>query len=142
MRAALTVWDGRISPVFDVSREAEVLTIENGVVVARRRENIEAPTAALKVDRVMALRIETLICGAITDPFQQELTARGVRVLGFVAGEVDAVVQALMANKLPTTVFTMPGCCGGQNRFRGGRGGGGRGDGGRRGNGRGPKERP
>ena len=45
MKAALTVWDGRISPVFDVSREALVLTIENGAVVARCRENIETPTA-------------------------------------------------------------------------------------------------
>jgi len=41
--AAVTVWDGRISPVFDVSREALVLTVENGTVVKRCHESIEGP---------------------------------------------------------------------------------------------------
>ena len=128
MKAALTVWDGRVSPVFDVSREAVILTIENGTVAARRSENIEAPTAALKIDRLMELGVETLICGAISEPLHRELTARGVRVLGFVAGEIDEVVQAFLAGTLPAPALSMPGCCGRQNRFRGGRGrGGGRG---------------
>ena len=60
MKAALTVWDGRMSPVFDVSREALVLTLENGAVVARSIENIETPTAALKLDRLTELGVETL----------------------------------------------------------------------------------
>jgi predicted Fe-Mo cluster-binding NifX family protein len=136
MRTAVTVWDGRVSPVFDVSREAVILTIEDGAVVARCSESIEAPTAALKIDRVMELGVERLICGAISEPLHRELTARGVRVLGFVAGEIDEVVQALIAGTLPAPALSMPGCCGRQIRFRGGRGGGGR-----RGNGWGPKGR-
>ena len=100
MKAALTVWDGRVSPVFDVSREAVILTIENGTVAARRSENIDAPTAALKIDRLMELGVETLICGAISEPLHRELTARGVRVLGFVAGEIDEVVKAFVAGRL------------------------------------------
>jgi predicted Fe-Mo cluster-binding NifX family protein len=144
MRAAVTVWDGRISPVFDVSREAVILTIEDGAVVARRRESIESPTAALKIGRVMELGVETLVCGAISEPLWLELTARGVRVLGFVAGELEEVVQALLAGALPAPSLSMPGCRGRRNRFRGGCGGGGGGGGGgsgRRGNGRGPKGR-
>jgi len=130
MKAALTVWDGRVSPVFDVSREAVILTIENGAVAARCSKNIDTPTATLKIDWLMDLGVETLICGAISEPLHRELTVRGVRVLGFVAGEIDEVVQAFIAGTLPAPALSMPGCCARQHRFRGGRGrGGGRGHG-------------
>jgi predicted Fe-Mo cluster-binding NifX family protein len=126
MKAAMTVWDGRVSPVFDVSRELVILTIENGAVTERRSENIQAPSAALKIERLTELGVETLICGAISEPLHRELTARGVKVVGFVAGEVDEVVQAFLSGG---QLLAMPGCCGKRNRFRRGPGGG-------RGNGR------
>ena len=130
MKAALAVWDGRISPVFDVSREALVLTLENGAVVARRSENIETPTAALKLDRLAELGIDALVCGAISEPLRYELTTRGVRVTSFVAGEIEEVLASFLAGRLPTPALSMPGCGGRHGRFRGGRGrGGGRGGG-------------
>lgn len=122
MKAALTVWDGRVSPVFDVSREALILTIENGAVVARCSEKIETPTAALKLDLLIELGVETLICGAISEPLHHELTTKGVKVICFVAGEIDEVMATFLADGLPTPALSMPGCCGRQNRFRGGRG--------------------
>jgi predicted Fe-Mo cluster-binding NifX family protein len=130
MKAALTVWEGRVSPVFDVSREALVLTIENGDVGARSRESIATPTAASKIDRLVEMGVQTVICGAISEPLQHELTVRGVKVIGFVAGEIDEVVASFLAGTLPTPLLSMPGCCRRQNRFRGGRGGGGSGRGG------------
>jgi predicted Fe-Mo cluster-binding NifX family protein len=122
MKAALTVWAGRVSPVFDVSRHAVIFTIEDGAVAARCSESIEAPTAALKIERLMRIGVGTLICGAISEPLHHELTVRGVRVLGFVAGEIDEVVQAFIAGTLPAPAFSMPGCCGRQTRLRRGRG--------------------
>ncbi len=108
MKAALTVWDGRMSPVFDVSREALVLTIEDGAVVTRREERIETPTAALKLDRLAELGVETLICGAISEPLHSELTRRGVKVIGFVAGEIDEVLKTFLAGTLPIAVAGVP----------------------------------
>ena len=137
MKVALTVWDGRISPVFDVSREAAILTIENGALARHGHASIETPTPALKIERLVGLGVDTLICGAISEPLRQELVARGVRVLGFVAGEIDEVVRSFVAGALPTDALSMPGCGGRQRRFRGGRGrhgaGGGRGGGWNRG---------
>ena len=122
MKAALTVWDGRMAPVFDVSREALVLTIENGAITSRSIENIETPMAPLKLERLTDLGIQTLVCGAITEPLQHELSVRGVKVIGFVAGEIDEVVKSLLDGTLPTRALSMPGCCGRQNRLRGGQG--------------------
>ncbi|MBN2489486.1 MAG: NifB/NifX family molybdenum-iron cluster-binding protein [Planctomycetes bacterium] len=121
MRVALAVWDGRISPVFDVSREVLILTVDGGAVVARGREDIETRTSALKIARLLALGVEVLICGAISEPLHQELLARGVTVLGFVAGDVEEVIAAFLGGGLPQPALSMPGCRGRQNRFRGGR---------------------
>jgi predicted Fe-Mo cluster-binding NifX family protein len=137
MRAAFSVWDGRMAPVFDVSREAVVLTIEDGAVVSRATENIETSMPALKVERLVELGVQTLVCGAISAPLQHELAVRGVKAIGFVAGEVDEVVVSFLAGTLPTRALSMPGCCGRQNRFRAGRG-----PGGRRGSGCGRQGRP
>jgi len=123
MRAAVTTWDGRVSPVFDVSREALVLTIEEGVVCARHTESIETTTAMHKINRLLELGVETLICGAISDSLQWELDARGIVVFAFVAGDLEEVVESLVAGALPAAALSMPGCCGRRNRFRGGRGG-------------------
>jgi predicted Fe-Mo cluster-binding NifX family protein len=132
-RAAIPVWDGRVAPVFDVSRAALVLTIEEGAVVSRSMENIETPVTSLKPERLTELGVQTLVCGAISEPLQHELSVRGVHVIGFVAGEIDEVVAGFLAGRLPTRALSMPGCCGRQRRFRKGRGYRGRRGGGRSG---------
>ncbi len=118
MRAAVTVWDGRISPLFDVSREAVILTIENAAVVARTTASVETPHPALKVARLTELGIDTVICGAISEPLRSELTIRGVRVVGFVAGVIDHAIQAFIADERPAPALSMSGCRVKQNRFR------------------------
>lgn len=130
MKAALTIWEGRISPVFDVSREALILCVEDGVVASRRSESIETVVPAAKIERLLALGIETLICGAISAPLHHALGVRGVKVIAFVAGELDDVVAGFLAGQLPTEALSMPGCCRKRKRFRGGRGREGEGDGG------------
>jgi predicted Fe-Mo cluster-binding NifX family protein len=122
MKAALSIWEGRISPVFDVSRQALILTIENGVVTCRQSENIEAHTPAAKIERLLALGIGTLICGAISRPLHHELVARRVKVIPFIAGEIEAVTASFLAGRLPSATLSMPGCRRQQRRFRGGRG--------------------
>jgi len=124
LRVALTVWEGHIAPVFDVSQEAELLTIEGGAVTGRRRTSIATPTAPEKVSRLQELGVETLVCGAISAPLQQELARRGLHVVSFVAGEIEEIVRALIAGSLPSPAFAMPGCRGRRRRARGGSGGG------------------
>lgn len=119
MKAALTVWDGRLSPVFDVSRQALILVIDDGAVVARHSENIETPTATLKLDRLTEIGVDTVICGAISEPLQHELAARGVKLVAFVAGDIDDVVESFLAGTLPTPALSMPGCRGSQPRGEG-----------------------
>jgi predicted Fe-Mo cluster-binding NifX family protein len=119
VKVAVCTWDGRISPVFDVCKGALILSVQGGVVVARSRESLETPTPSCKLERLRALGVDTLICGAVSEPLRRELTAGGIRVVAFVAGEVEEVVASFLAGTLPSPALSMPGCRGWRLRRRG-----------------------
>jgi predicted Fe-Mo cluster-binding NifX family protein len=104
--------------VFDVCRELLILTVENGVVEQRTSESIDGASPPLKIERLVDLGVDTLICGAITEALHQELVSREVEVLGFVAGEIEEVTQAYLTGGLPGPSLAMPGCSGSHGRFR------------------------
>ena len=123
MKLALAVWNGRISPVFDTSRQLLVLEVEGGEVLSRREHEIAAEEAFAKVARLAELGVETLICGAVSRPLAEMIAMRGIRLVPFVAGDAEEVLAAFLAGNLPSPAMTMPGCCGRRLRFRGGMGG-------------------
>ena len=80
-----------------------------------------------KAQQLVGLGIEMVVCGAISMEAQHQLQASGIRVIGFVTGELDAVIEALLQEDLPNARLSMPGCgrrgvgAGLRRRFRGGR---------------------
>jgi predicted Fe-Mo cluster-binding NifX family protein len=69
------------------------------------------------------LSVHTLICGGISRELSASIEGRGVRVLAFVSGEVECVVEAFLAGTLNSGAFCMPGCGCGRHRRRRGRSG-------------------
>ncbi len=119
MRVALAVWNGRISPVFDSSRRLLLVDFEEGRPVAEHEETLHHQFAPGRVAHLRRLRIQTLVCGAISQPLAALITASGIRLIPFVAGEVRTVCDAFLAGKLPGPGFWMPGCGRGRGRGRG-----------------------
>ena len=119
---AITSWNGRISPVFDVSRQVVVMEVKDGRIINRQEHDLESNEPSAKVIRLTELGVDTLICGAVSRPLADMIVARGIKLVPFVAGETDRVVEAYLAGNLSNTVFAMPGCCGRRRRFRGLRG--------------------
>lgn len=120
MKIAAAVWNGRISPVFDVAGRVLLLEVEGGQMRGRQEEPLpESP--ASKTERLAELHVDTLICGAISRPLAEMLAVRGIRLAAFVAGDAEEVIRAYLAGQLQSPVFAMPGCCGRRRRLRGGR---------------------
>ena len=156
MKVALTVWNGRISPVFDVSRKVLILDVAHGAVTGQREEPLEGIDPVQKARKLVEWEVRKLICGAISRPLAGLFATYGIRTIPFIAGDAEEVIKAYLARKLPNPSMAMPGCCGGGRRrypgksdkdkeaiymFGKGRGGmgqgGGRGLGGGRGKGKG-----
>ena len=120
MRVAISTWNGRVSPLFDVART--LLVLETGAAgIAERREQPLAEGPAPRTQQIADAGVEVLLCGAISQPLADMLAARGVKVVAFISGEVEQVVRAYLAGVLDRGRFAMPGC----RRRRGGAGEGG-----------------
>lgn len=127
MKIAISSWNGRVSPVFDVSRQVAVMEAKDGKIINRQEHDLESGEFYAKVIRLTELGIDTLICGAVSRPLADMIIARGIRLVPFVAGETDQVAKAYLAGNQLNTSFAMPGCCGRRQGFRGSGGGRGRG---------------
>jgi predicted Fe-Mo cluster-binding NifX family protein len=111
MKVLITVWNGRISPVFDVAKEALLINVENGEVVSKDTVSIAYGTCMHKVQFIISEKIDVLICGAVSRRVEMELIDKGIFVYSFVSGDVDEVIEGFIHNRLAKPGFAMPGCC-------------------------------
>jgi predicted Fe-Mo cluster-binding NifX family protein len=84
-----------------------IYVIENGRVQRR----IEFPLRSEDpFDRVRLLRdqhVELLICGGVQDVLEESLRASGIRVIAWVSGSVDRLLELFLAGQLlPRTSAT------------------------------------
>ncbi|MBN1960104.1 MAG: NifB/NifX family molybdenum-iron cluster-binding protein [Deltaproteobacteria bacterium] len=115
-KVAVSIWDGRISPVFDVCRKVAIYDIENQNIIAHTNVSIVPNNTYLKIQKLIALGVDTIICGAISEALYQQLYDHGIIIYGFIAGDINQVINAFLNNTLNTPSLSMPGCC--QNRYR------------------------
>lgn len=159
MRIALSAWENRIAPVFDVAPAIVLVEDAAGRVVRQVQEHLPAGPAAQKALRLAELGVDTLVCGAISSSLEMMVSAYGIEVVAFISGDVDEVLRAFRSRGLSGKDYGMPGCghrrqrlhgqgnarevkgrrmmAGGKSGNKGGMGQGGMGQGGGRGQGRG-----
>lgn len=121
-RIAVHHWQHRIAPVFDIG--GEILVLGDGAGT-HEEHLLQCSEPLHRAEELCALSVGTLICGAISRTMSEALAARGITVVGFVAGDLERVVAAWEHGRLDET-FAMPGCRGmgrgrgaGENRAAG-----------------------
>ena len=119
MRVAIPVWQSRVSPVFDSAGRLLIFDIKNGHETSRAHRPINGLSLQGRVKRLVELDVDVLLCGAISRPLADMITASGIKVIPWVTGEVDEVFGWYMSGKPLDTRFLMPGCGGRRRRFRG-----------------------
>ena len=120
MRIGISVWQSRVSPVFDVAGRLLVVETESERETSRTEEVITSPFVPGKVQRLKELGINILICGAISRPLAAMVTHAGIALIPWIAGEVDQVLKGYLDGQLPNPRFLMPGCGRGHRWRRGG----------------------
>ena len=142
MKVAIPIFRSRVSPVFDWCKRVLIVQIQSGREETRQEIVVGGLDLPERVERLSELGTEVLICGGISYFLLPLLESKGIRVIRWVAGEIEDVISALARDDLDNDRFLMPGCRSRQRRCGAGRGsgrGGGRGGGhtGGRGGGRG-----
>ncbi len=122
IKIALSIFDHRIAPVFDVASQVLLVDIKSSGVYEESLAAMPRESADAKVLKLVELEVKTLICGAISKPMLVLAQSHGIQVFDFVAGEAHQVLQAFKDKCLHEDEFKMPGCRR-QKRNRKGRGG-------------------
>jgi predicted Fe-Mo cluster-binding NifX family protein len=109
MKVALSIWNGRISPVFDVSERCLIIddgsSASNGEIV-----DFAGWTSDEKARFLAEKGVSTLICGAVSHEYEESFLARGIELIPFIAGPIERVAEAWRAGSLLRGSFSMPGC--------------------------------
>jgi len=119
MRVGIPIWNGRVSPVLDTAEHVVVVDTEAGTDEVREEVALAPQRLPLRTTRIAELRLDVLVCGAVSRPLAEMLAAAGVRLEPWISGDVEDVLEALMAGQLDRPRYRMPGCCGGRGQGRG-----------------------
>jgi len=110
VKAAFAVWNGRIAPVFDVSRRVIIVEIDAGREIARFQGMFENDDPRHKAERLKSWGVQTLVCGAISHYYGVTLETDAVKTVAFVAGEIEEIINAYLDGRLHLRDYRMPGC--------------------------------
>lgn len=109
-RIAVTVWENRISPVFDSARTLLITDIKDKVLVSVSylAFDLDHPLELLQMLR--AEKVKTIICGAISEEPANMLLAAGFELISFIAGDVHQLLETFVRGEPLGEDFKMPGC--------------------------------
>lgn len=110
MIIGLTIWGERISPVFDACHMLLVADIQQQNKVSCRYEPIEPVVPVLLSEKLNELNIDVLICGAISMEPASLIESAGIKLISFISGKADTVLDSYIAGDVLTKKYIMPGC--------------------------------
>ncbi len=109
VRVAIPIFRSRVSPVFDSCTRVIVVDTEHNQEIERSEIHLNGLSLIERVSVLQKSRVKTIICGAISDMFQNMLQNIKIYLIIGIAGEVDQVVGAYLSERLNDPQFYMPG---------------------------------
>jgi predicted Fe-Mo cluster-binding NifX family protein len=101
MKILITAQGDFVAPRFDLTAEVVIATVDNGVLVGKPRTIImDRPSPEDLSNMIMEEGISMVICGGIEDRHYQFLTWKKIRVIDFVIGDHESVLNRALAGQL------------------------------------------
>jgi predicted Fe-Mo cluster-binding NifX family protein len=109
MKVAIAIWEDCVSSVLDFAQRLVVADLKDGTETGRTEIGLPERDPFTKLAKLRELGIDVLICGAISQPLACASTACGIRLLPYVTGKVDDVLNAYLAGQLDQPQYRLPG---------------------------------
>ncbi len=110
LKVAVTVWEDRVSPVFDAAGTLLIAEINNSQITHTYHQAFMPEPVSRCVRILQAEEVGVLICGAISQEPADALEAAGLEVIPFIAGNINVILDNLVAGCREWTPLKMPGC--------------------------------
>lgn len=108
-KIAMTVWGGRISPVFDSARTLLIVELVDDEIGSLSFQEFDPDRPMQLVQMLRDQDIMIVICGAVSEGPAHILETAGLELIPFIAGSVKEVVKTFLLRKPVWTELTMPG---------------------------------
>lgn len=110
MKIAIPIWDDdKVSPVLDTASRLLIVEVEGQKEASRFETFLDVQDLNRRCVRIQGLGVDTLICGAISQPFFRWLTASGIDIIPGISGHPEDVLEAYLEGTLSDPRFLMPG---------------------------------
>ena len=109
MKIAIPVWEDKISPVLDTASRLLIVEVEDQKESSRFETFLDVQDVNRRCVRIQGLGVDTLICGAISQPFLRWLAASGIDIIPGISGHPEDVLEAYLEGNLSESRFLMPG---------------------------------
>lgn len=118
MKVALPIWNSRVSPVFDTAERMLIIDFNGDSVAGSEEYQFHDVFPPLRSRELCDIGVDVLICGAISNPLAGMIQDAGIRLLPWISGEVDEVIDAFRRGELSDSRYFMPGCTRRRRRAR------------------------
>jgi predicted Fe-Mo cluster-binding NifX family protein len=122
MKIALPAYRGRIAPVFDTCQRLLVFQMDHGdVATPLESQDWSYLTPPVRANRLRQIGTDVLLCGGISGWLARQIEGVGIRLIPWLAGDIQEVLTAFSDGRLPNRLLAMPGAWsrGHGHRFRG-----------------------
>ena len=109
MRIAVSIWEGKISPVLDTASTLLIVENETQTESSRFEANLFAQDMSQRCSFIRGLDLDVLICGAVSRQLAGMLKASGIKIISGISGQAEDVLKAYLKEGLLHSGFFMPG---------------------------------
>ena len=105
MRVAIPVFQTKISPRFDSTQDFILLQIEKNIVMKREKLPTKNWPVSAKVNQLVDLGVDTLICGGIDLKSLQHLNYNGIKIYSWITGEIEDAITCFLDRGLESGII-------------------------------------
>ena len=110
MIIALSIWNGRIAPVFDVAMQLLIVDVQERKIVKQKQKRLPSNEILEKAIMLQQLDINLLICGAVSEQVKLCLDMYEINVISFISGDIHKILNSWLSDSFNEADFAMPGC--------------------------------
>ena len=100
MRIAISTFNGKISPRFDVAPGLRLYEIKGRKITNEKEISCEGWNDMERVNRLKELGVEILVCGGIPNYLSETLLNNDINVFPWVTGDVQDVLKKFLRKEV------------------------------------------
>lgn len=107
---AVTVWENRVSPVFDAAQTLLIAEINDNGIGNTHYRRFQPEYVYQLIEMLGEERVDAMVCGAVSQEPAELLEAAGIELISFISGDIGQVLERMVHAEPELHDLVMPGC--------------------------------